>query len=71
MEYSVTFNDGSGAAPMTLATALTGRSNANTLSTTCNGTTNATIEVEVSTAAFSGAPAGDYTGTLTLVIAPE
>ncbi len=71
MPYSVTFDDGSGAAALTKNTALTGLTNANTLSSSCNGGTNATIEVTVSTADFSSAPAGDYTGTLTLVIAPE
>jgi hypothetical protein len=71
MPYTVTFDDGSGAAALTKNTALTGLSNADTLSTTCNGTTNATIAITVATADFSSAPAGDYTGTLTLIIAPE
>ena len=69
--YSVTFDDGNGAEPLTKDTTLTGLTGANTLSMNCNGGTNATIDVAVSATDFIGAPAGDYTGTLTLIIAPE
>jgi hypothetical protein len=71
MPYAVTFDDGGGATTLTTNTVATGLNNANTLSATCNGATNATIAVAVSTADFSSAPAGDYTGVLTLLIAPE
>lgn len=71
MPYSVTFDDGSGAKTLPKNTALTGLTGADTLATDCNGGANATIDVTVSAADFIGAPAGDYTGALTLIIAPE
>lgn len=71
MPYSVTFSDGTNTPTLTSNTAATNLSGANTLSATCNGGTNATVAVTVSALEFSSAPAGSYTGTLTLVIAPE
>ena len=71
MPYSVTFDNGSGAKTLTKNTALTGLTGANTRSTNCNGGANAIIDVAVSATDFAAAPAGDYTGALTLIIAPE
>ncbi len=71
MVYTVSFNDGTNTTALTEGTALTGQTNANTITPTCNGGSNATIEVTVSQTEFNGAPAGTYTDTLTLLIAPE
>lgn len=71
--YSVQWADSSGAtsgSAMTSGTALTGQ-NSTTTSTTCGGGTNATLLVRILEAALQSAPAAAYTGTLTLVVAPE
>ena len=71
MPFAVTYDDGGGASDLTTNTPLTGLTNANTLSTNCNGASNAIIAVAVNTSDFASAPAGDYTGVLTMIIAPE
>lgn len=73
LAYSVEWKDTSGAASgsaLTTATALTGQTS-NVTSTTCGGGTNATLLVKILEANLAAAPAATYTGTLTLVIAPE
>ena len=70
--YSVTFDDGSGASAMATGVALTGQTGADPASDTCAGTgNNGTVEVTIAAADMVIAPAGSYTGTLTLVVAPE
>ena len=72
--YSVTWDDGSASGAQSLASgvALTGLTGADTSSDTC-GTTgnNGTVVVTVTAASAAALPAGDYAGTLTLVVAPE
>lgn len=70
--YSVSYNDGSGAAPATAGALLGGLTGADPASDTC-GTTgnNGTIEVTVAAADAAGLPAATYAGTLTLLVAPE
>lgn len=71
MDYTVTYDDGTGVQALAASTVLAGRSNADLASPTCAGGSNGTIAATVAAADFSGAPAGTYTGTLTLVVAPE
>lgn len=70
--YSVSYDDGSGAAPATSGAVLGGLTGADPASDTC-GTTgnNGTIEVTVAAADAAGLPAATYAGTLTLLVAPE
>ena len=69
--YTVTYDDGNGATTMTYGTALTNRQNASTTSTSCGGSTNATVAVSVADADLQGKPAGTYSSTLVLVVAPN
>jgi hypothetical protein len=75
LAYAVEWADNAGetsGATMSSGTTLTGRT-ANATSPTCNGgnSPNATVIVEVSDTDLAAAPADTYTGTLTLVVAPE
>jgi hypothetical protein len=69
VQWAGTSGAGSGSA-MTSGTALTGQTTSTT-STTCGGSTNSTLLIRVLDADLSSAPAATYTGTLTLVVAPE
>jgi len=71
--YTVQWADSSGASTGTAMTAGTPVTTRNTTatSTTCAGGTNATVLVRVAETDLAAAPAAAYTGTLTLVVAPE
>ena len=70
--YSVTYDDGSGAAAATAGAVLAGLTGADPASDTCAGTgNNGTIEVTVAAADAAGLPAATYAGVLTLLVAPE
>ncbi|MEM7217681.1 MAG: hypothetical protein AAF515_04905 [Pseudomonadota bacterium] len=64
--YTVSFDDGSGGSPLTSGTAATmaGASDA----TDCNSTPNVQVTVDIAAADAAAAPAGSYTGTLTLLV---
>lgn len=70
--YSVTYDDGTGAATATTGVTLTGLTGADPASEIC-GTTgnNGVIEVTVAAAAAAALPSATYSGTLTLLVAPE
>ena len=58
-------------APPTINSGTTTNGNgANTTSTTCNGVANATLQITIDSGTFAQAPAGPYSDTLTLVVAP-
>ncbi len=72
VSYSVTYDDGSGATPLTSGTALTSQTGGDPASDTCAGTgDNGSIAVSVLAADMAPLPAGAYNGTLTLTVAPE
>lgn len=69
--YTATWTAGSGAAQsLTAGTKLSGLSGANTTSTNCGGSTNATFAISFSSANIAAAPAGGYSGTATILISP-
>ena len=73
--YAVEWAASSGASSgtgLTSGTALTAQTT-NATSTTCAGGTNATVIVKITSANLSAAPSAgtNYTGTLTLVVAPD
>jgi hypothetical protein len=71
LAYSVDFNNG-GVNAMTTLTALTAQTGADTVDTDCStGGDNVSVDVTVSNAALAAAPAGTYTGVLTMIVAPE
>ena len=72
--YTVTYDDGTGAVGMTSGDVLAGRTGGDPASDTCQTfaqPNNGTIEVTVAAADMAALPAGDYTGVLTLTVAPE
>jgi hypothetical protein len=71
VNYSVTYDDGSGAVPMTSGLALNA-ANAQGVDDNCVGlgADNATIDVTVLAVDAGILPASTYTGTLTLLVAP-
>ncbi|MEO1576247.1 MAG: hypothetical protein AAFU65_14975 [Pseudomonadota bacterium] len=70
--YSVEFDDGTGAVAMAASTPMVGRTGADPASATCATTgNNATVTTTVTAADGAALPAGTYTGTLTLLVAPE
>jgi len=69
--YSVDFVNGATTTGMATGTALAGQTGANTVSDTCGGADNVSVNVAVSNAALASAPAGNYSGVLTMVVAPE
>ena len=72
VDYSVDYNDGSGDVNMGSATPLIGRTGADGASATCAVTgNNATVTTTVTATNAAALPAGTYTGTLTLLVAPE
>lgn len=71
--YTAAFNDVSGTSgeqPLTSGTALTGQTGANTASQTCGGSNNSNFHVTIAEAALLAAPAGAYSGTLTILVEP-
>ena len=57
---------------MSTGSALTGQAGVDSASTTCaGGGDNAQVDITISNADLTSAPAGAYSGTLTLVVAPE
>lgn len=70
--YSVSFTNG-GANAMATGTALTAQAGAFTANDTCNSGANDNVSVAVTVANsdLASAPASSYTGTLTMVVAPE
>ncbi|MEM6638801.1 MAG: hypothetical protein AAF610_02775 [Pseudomonadota bacterium] len=72
VNYAVEFDDGTGSLAMGTATPLIGRTGADPASATCATTgNNATVTTTVAAADGAALPAGTYTGTLTLLVAPE
>jgi len=72
VDYTVAYDDGSGAVLVSSGTPLTGQTGGDPASDTCAGTgDNGTIAVNVLASDMEGLPAGAYTGTLTLTVAPE
>lgn len=73
LPYSVSFNDGTGRNTLTTAIPLSGRTNANTSSVDCSGgaMNNGVIDVTIVSTDVDAAPAGTYSGVLTLVVSPE
>jgi hypothetical protein len=70
--YSVAFDDGTGAIGMGASTPMIGRTGADPASATCATTgNNATVTTTVAAVDAASLPAGTYTGTLTLLVAPE
>lgn len=70
LPYSVDFTNGATTA-LTSTVALTAQTGANTTSTTCAGVDNVAVAITVANANLAAAPAGNYTGTLTILVAPE
>lgn len=68
--YTVTYDDGSGAAAITTGTPLTGQLGDAT-ATDCGGVDNTTINVSMAEADLQSAAAGTYSGLLTLLVSPE
>ncbi|TQV89035.1 hypothetical protein [Aliikangiella coralliicola] len=71
LPYAVEFVNGATTTAMATGTALTGQTGANTTSDTCGGADNVSLNVTVANGDLAAAPAGTYTGTLTIVVAPE
>ncbi len=70
--YSIDYDDGTGAQPMTTGITVLGRSGADPASSTCATTgDNATVTATVAAVDAATLPAGTYAGTLTLLVAPE
>ena len=70
--YSIDFDDGTGAIPMTSGIPVIGRTGADPASSTCATTgNNATVAATVAAVDAATLPAGTYAGTLTLVVSPE
>ena len=71
VNYSVTYDDGSGPSALLSGVAL-GALNATNVDDNCvtAGGTNGSIEVTVAAVDATGLPASTYTGTLTLLVAP-
>lgn len=70
--YTVEYDDGTGALALGSSTPLIGRTGADPASATCATTgNNATVTTTVTAADGAALPAGTYTGTLTLLVAPE
>jgi hypothetical protein len=71
MNYTVRWNDGaSGLTPAINGVPLTGRIGDAT-STNCSGANPATIQVRIPPLEIQGAPIGNYSDTLTVVITPQ
>ncbi len=70
--YSIDFDDGTGALPMTSGLPVIGRTGADPASSTCATTgNNAVVSATVAAVDAATLPAGTYAGTLTLLVAPE
>lgn len=71
--YTLRWNDGSSDTPISANNTLTGRQNSISNSAHCNGgaNNNAEITIDLLEGDLSPAPAGNYNGVLTLIIAPE
>ncbi len=74
VSYSVTWDDVAGSSSGTSLTAgsgLSGQTSSATSTDCTGGSMTATLGVSIAEGDLSGAPSGNYSGTLTLVIAPE
>ncbi len=74
VSYSVTWDDVAGSssgASLTAGTGLSGQTSSATSTDCTGGSMTATLGVSIAEGDLSGAPSGNYSGTLTLVIAPE
>jgi len=69
--YTVDFVNGATTTAMNTGTGLAGQTGANTVSDTCAGVDNVSVNISVSNADLSSSPAGTYSGVLTMVVAPE
>ena len=72
LPFSVSFNNG-GANAMTASTPLAGQAGAFTANDTCDSgaSDNVSVDVTVANGDLASVPAGTYSGTLTMVVAPE
>ncbi len=72
VSYQVSYNDGSGAQPLTAGTLLAGRTGADRFSPSCaTAGNNGSINVTIPAAQLAQVPGSTYAGTLTLVVTPE
>ena len=72
LPYEVSFDDGAGLQTLSPDIPLTNLMNANTTSPSCaDSGNNGSIDIRISALIISSVPAGNYSGTLTLVVAPE
>lgn len=73
MPYQVTWQDTLGSQQLTAGVQLSGRGNAVNADATCNGgaTNNVTVTVRVTAATLSSSFAGNYSGVLSLMVAPQ
>lgn len=69
IDYVVSWNGGAGLVVVSNGTALGGLVG-DSLSLTCGGATNATVQVDITVANMNGAPTGAFADTLTIIIAP-
>lgn len=70
--FSVTYDDGTGAQELLPGTDLKGRTGADRFSTTCANTgNNGAIAIGISATDLARVPAGNYVGTLALIVCPE
>lgn len=70
MAYTATYNDGTGAVPVTSGTVITGRAGHAT-STNCGAADNSTVNISIAESVLQANPTGTYQGTLTLLVGPE
>ena len=70
LEYTAKWNDGTTDTTLTSGTTLTNQTGANETSINCSGGSNSTLTVTFETADMQAVPAGNYTDTVTLEVAP-
>lgn len=72
VSFSVTYDDGTGSRELVPGNDLKGRTGADRFSTTCANTgNNGVVAVGISATDLARVPAGNYVGTLALIVAPE
>lgn len=72
VSFSVTYDDGTGSRELVPGKDLKGRTGADRFSTTCANTgNNGVVAVGISATDLARVPAGNYVGTLALIVAPE
>jgi len=71
LDYETRFSDGARTFLLSPGAPLTGLQNANTRSPRCTTGNNAAITIRIPASRVESAPAGNYVGGLTLIVAPE